>query len=89
MEDQSEEVRHVREAIAAVAVDAPPAERARRLDAAMEAAKAEWRARRREAVQEMKDSGMTYREIAREMGISFGRVRQILSDFTEDTESAP
>jgi predicted transcriptional regulator len=29
---------------------------------------------------------MTYREIAREMGISFGRVRQILSD---DTEAAP
>jgi DNA-directed RNA polymerase specialized sigma24 family protein len=86
MGDQSEEVRRVREAIAAVAVDSPPAERARRLDAAMEAAKEEWRARRREVVQEMKDSGMTYREIAREMGISFGRVRQILSD---DTEAAP
>jgi transcriptional regulator with XRE-family HTH domain len=34
----------------------------------------------------MKDNGMTYREIAREMGISFGRVRQILSDDTEGTE---
>jgi DNA-directed RNA polymerase specialized sigma24 family protein len=86
MGDQSEEVRRVREAIAAVAVDTPPAERARRLDAAMEAAKEEWRLRRREAVQEMKDNGMTYREIAREMGISFGRVRQILSDDTEGTE---
>jgi DNA-directed RNA polymerase specialized sigma24 family protein len=86
MGDQSEEVRRVREAIAAVAVGTPPAERARRLDAAMEAAKSEWRRRRREVVQEMHDSGMTYREIAKEMGISFGRVRQIL---TEDADSTP
>jgi DNA-directed RNA polymerase specialized sigma24 family protein len=80
MEDQSEEVRRVREAIAAVAVGTPPAERARRLDAAMDAARLEWRRRRREAVQEMKDGGMTLREIAKELDLSFGRVRQILAE---------
>lgn len=83
MEDQSEEVRRVREAIAAVAVDVAPAERARRLDAAMDAARLEWRLRRQEAVQEMSDSGMTLREIAKEMNISFGRVRQILAEELE------
>ena len=83
MEDQSEEVRRVREAIAAVAVNTPPAERARRLDAAMDAATLEWRRRRKEAVQEMKASGMTLREIGKEMGISFGRVRQILAEELE------
>lgn len=83
MNDQSEEVRRVREAIAAVAVDTPPAERARRLDAAMEAARLEWRRRRQEAVREMKDGGMTLREIAKEMSISFGRVRQILDEDPE------
>jgi DNA-directed RNA polymerase specialized sigma subunit len=80
MTDRAEEVRRVREAIAAVAVNTPPAERARRLDAAMDAATLEWRRRRKEAVQEMKDGGMTLREIGKEMGISFGRVRQILAE---------
>lgn len=80
MDDHSEEVRRVREAIAAVAVGAEPAERARRLDKAMDAARLEWRRRRKEAVQEMKDGGMTLREIAAELGISFGRVRQILAE---------
>ncbi|MFJ2000283.1 sigma factor-like helix-turn-helix DNA-binding protein [Streptomyces chartreusis] len=83
MDDRAEEVRRVREAIAAVAVDTPPAERARRLDAAMDAATLEWRRRRKEAVQEMKDGGMTLREIGKEMGISFGRVRQILAEELE------
>lgn len=88
MEDQSEEVRLVREAIAAVAVDAPPAERARRLDAAMDAARLEWRRRRQEAVREMSDGGMTYREIAKEMSISYGRVRQILAeDLSKDADA--
>ena len=80
MDDRAEEVRRVREAIAAVAVDVEPAERARRLDAAMDAARLEWRRRRQEAVREMSDNGMTLREIAKEMGISFGRVRQILAE---------
>ena len=80
MDDHSEEVRRVREAIAAVAVGTEPAERARRLDEAMDAARLEWRRRRKEAVQEMKDGGMTLREIAAELGISFGRVRQILAE---------
>lgn len=88
MTDRAEEVQRVREAIAAVAVDVEPAERARRLDAAMDAARLEWRRRRKEAVQEMKDGGMTLREIAKEMNISFGRVRQILAEDTELTEGA-
>lgn len=88
MADQSEEVRRVREAIAAVAVDTPPAERARRLDAAMEAARLEWRRRRQEAVREMQAEGLTLRDIAAEMGISFGRVRQILAeDLSGDAEA--
>jgi DNA-directed RNA polymerase sigma subunit (sigma70/sigma32) len=86
MTDRAEEVQRVREAIAAVAVDVEPAERARRLDAAMDAARLEWRRRRKEAVQEMSDSGMTLREIAKEMDISFGRVRQILAEEIEPTE---
>ena len=82
MDDRAEEVQRVREAIAAVAVDVAPAERARRLDAAMDAARLEWRRRRQEAVREMSDSGMTLRQIAKEMDISFGRVRQILAEDT-------
>lgn len=88
MDDRAEEVRRVREAIAAVAVGEPPAERARRLDAAMDAAKLEWRRRRQEAVQEMSDGGMTYREIAKEMNISFGRVRQILDEDLDESGKA-
>lgn len=88
MDDQSEEVRRVREAIAAVAVDTAPAERARRLDAAKEAALSVWRRRRQEAVREMKDGGMTLRDIAKELDISFGRVRQILAeDLSQDAEA--
>lgn len=87
MEDQSEEVRRVREAIAAVAVDVAPAERARRLDKAMDAATLEWRRRRQEAVREMKDSGMTLREIGKELNLSFGRVRQILAEDVAQSEA--
>lgn len=86
MDDRAEEVQRVREAIAAVAVDVAPAERARRLDEAMDAARLEWRRRRQEAVQEMSDGGMTYRQIAKEMSISYGRVRQILA---EDLSAEP
>ena len=88
MDDRAEEVRRVREAIAAVAVDVAPAERARRLDAAMDAARLEWRRRRQEAVREMQADGMTLREIAKEMSISFGRVRQILAEETGQTEAS-
>jgi DNA-directed RNA polymerase specialized sigma24 family protein len=86
MSDQSEEVRRVREAFAAVAVNTPPAERARRLDKAMDAARLEWKRGRQEAAREMSANGMTYRQIAKEMGISFGRVRQILA---EDLSAEP
>jgi DNA-directed RNA polymerase sigma subunit (sigma70/sigma32) len=36
----------------------------------------------------MKDSGMSLRAIGKEMGISFGRVRQILAEETEPAEEA-
>ncbi|MFE2537504.1 sigma factor-like helix-turn-helix DNA-binding protein [Streptomyces sp. NPDC059371] len=45
----------------------------------MEAVKKEVAIRRKVIFLEMRDSGMTYREIAKETGISFGRVRQILA----------
>ncbi|MGA4941756.1 helix-turn-helix domain-containing protein [Streptomyces cinereoruber] len=40
------------------------------------------RRERQQAVREMHDGGMTYRQIAKELDISFGRVRQILSEDT-------
>ena len=54
----------------------------------MDAARLEWRRRRQEAVREMSDGGMTYREIAKEMSISYGRVRQILAeDLSKDADA--
>ncbi|MFE7073783.1 hypothetical protein ACFU96_27220 [Streptomyces sp. NPDC057620] len=88
MDDRAKEVRRVREAIAAVAADAPAAERARRLDEAMGVATLEWKRRRQEAVQEMKDGGMSLRDIGKEMSISFGRVRQILAEDLSDPEAS-
>ncbi|MFG2544361.1 hypothetical protein ACGFOM_18160 [Streptomyces sp. NPDC048594] len=83
-----EETRRMREVMAAVAADEPPAEQVRRLDKALGAATDEWRLRRKRAVQAMKDDGMTLRAIAAEIGVSFARVRQILEEDL-DTDGRP
>ncbi|MER7813823.1 sigma factor-like helix-turn-helix DNA-binding protein [Streptomyces sp. NPDC096153] len=58
----------------------PPAVRFRKVTALMEAVKVEVATRRRAAFEEMLATGMTYRQIAAELDISFGRVRQILAE---------
>ncbi|MFD0774384.1 helix-turn-helix domain-containing protein [Streptomonospora algeriensis] len=79
-----EEVRRVLEAIDAETEGKPPAERVRLRNAVAEAAAAERRRRNQEDVREMHESGMTYREIASAIGVSFGRVRQILTEELDD-----
>ncbi|MFI1942041.1 sigma factor-like helix-turn-helix DNA-binding protein [Streptomyces purpureus] len=85
MEDQAEEVQRVLDAIDAIAEGQPPAERARQLAAMMGSAQERFRQRRQQAVREMHEGGMTYRQIAMELDISFGRVRQILAEGTSSS----
>lgn len=85
MEGQAEEVQRVLDAVDAVAAGEPPAVRARRLTEMLSSVQERVRRERQQAVQEMHDGGMTYRQIATELDISFGRVRQILA---EDTTAA-
>ncbi|WP_393075190.1 sigma factor-like helix-turn-helix DNA-binding protein [Streptomyces sp. LN704] len=69
----------------------PPAVRFRKLTEMMETMEAAYRSERKRLFQQMHADGMTYREIAKEMGISFGRVRQILAeelDPPSDTEES-
>ncbi|MFE6079997.1 sigma factor-like helix-turn-helix DNA-binding protein [Streptomyces virginiae] len=80
MDDQAKEVQRVLDAVDAVAAGEPPAERARRLAEMLESVRERVRQERRQAMQEMKDGGMTLRQIAAELDISFGRVRQILAE---------
>ncbi|MEU9576289.1 sigma factor-like helix-turn-helix DNA-binding protein [Streptomyces chilikensis] len=80
MTDPEEEVQRVLEAIDALVESGPPLDRAKRSAEVMTAVQTRMRRARRQAVQELKDGGMTLREIAAELGISFGRVRQILAD---------
>lgn len=82
MSDQSKEVQRVLDAVDAVAAGEPPAVRARRLAEMLESVRERVRQERQQAVREMQESGMTYRQIAAELGISFGRVRQILAEET-------
>jgi DNA-directed RNA polymerase specialized sigma24 family protein len=77
---QAEEVQRVLDAVDAVAAGEPPAVRARRLAEMLVSVQERVRRERREAVREMQQGGMTYRQIAAELGISFGRVRQILAE---------
>ncbi|MDJ0460615.1 hypothetical protein [Streptomyces sp. H27-C3] len=58
----------------------PPAVRFRKLTEIMESLEAASRSARRLLIRQMRGSSMTYRGIAKEMGISFGRVRQILAE---------
>jgi DNA-directed RNA polymerase specialized sigma24 family protein len=89
MADRAEEVRRVLDAVDAVAADEPPAEQARQLAAAWDEARDRFRWRRQQAVRRMHESGMTYRQIAAELDISFGRVRQILAEELEPPAEQP
>jgi len=57
----------------------PPAIRFRKLTELMEAMEKAVFARRKAIFQELRASGMTYREIGAAVGLSFARVRQILA----------
>lgn len=85
MEDEAEEVQRVLDAIDAIAAGQSPAVRARRLTEMLSSVQERVRRERQQAVREMHEGGMTYRQIAKELEISFGRVRQILA---EDTTAA-
>ena len=87
MTDRAEEVQRVLDAIDALAADEPPASRAKQLTELLGEVQVRVRRERQQAVREMHQSGMTYRQIATELGISFGRVRQILAEETEPEQS--
>jgi len=70
----------VLDAIDALAANEPPATRAKQLVELLDEVQARVRRERQAAVREMHEGGMTYRQIAAELNISFGRVRQILVD---------
>jgi DNA-directed RNA polymerase specialized sigma24 family protein len=78
--DRAEEVQRVLDAIDALAANEPPATRAKQLVELLDEVQARVRRERQAAVREMHEGGMTYRQIAAELNISFGRVRQILVD---------
>jgi DNA-directed RNA polymerase specialized sigma24 family protein len=83
MEDRAEEVRRVLDAVDAVAAEEPPTEQAKQIAEAWGKTVDRFRWRRQQAVRRMHESGMTYRQIAAELEISFGRVRQILAEELE------
>ncbi|MDT0381404.1 sigma factor-like helix-turn-helix DNA-binding protein [Streptomyces sp. DSM 42041] len=74
----AEEVQRVLDAVDGVAEADSPTARAKQLTHLLDAVPERIRQARQQAVREMHESGMTYREIAAELDISFGRVRQIL-----------
>jgi DNA-directed RNA polymerase specialized sigma24 family protein len=80
MKDRAKEVQRVLDAIDALTEGEPPEARAKRLTELLKSVGDKVRKERREAVLEMKASGMTYRQIATAAGVSFGRVRQIIAD---------
>lgn len=80
MDDRAEEVQRVLNAIDALTEGEPPEAKAKRLTELLKSVSEKVRRERREAVLEMQARGMTYREIAALVGISFGRVRQIIAD---------
>ncbi len=83
MTDRAEEVQRVLDAIDALAANEPPASRAKQLVELLDEVQVRVRRERQAAVREMHQGGMTYRQIAAELNISFGRVRQILAEETE------
>jgi DNA-directed RNA polymerase specialized sigma24 family protein len=80
-----EEVQRVLDSIDALGTDGDAAERAKRLTALLDGwpdTHARVRALRQQAVQELHRSGMSYRKIGELLGVSFGRVRQIIDGET-------
>jgi DNA-directed RNA polymerase specialized sigma24 family protein len=84
MDDRAEEVQRVLDAIDALAANDPPASRAKQLTELLGEVQVRVRRERQAAVREMHQGGMTYRQIAAELEISFGRVRQILAEETAE-----
>lgn len=85
-EQRYEEVQKVIDQIDGLGTGTSATERAKRLSQLLD----EWpeqhakiRAMRQAAVTEMRDSGMSLRAIAAELGISFGRVHQIIGGVTK------
>lgn len=83
MTDRAKEVQRVLDAIDALAANEPPASRAKQLVELLDEVQVRVRRERQAAVREMHQGGLTYRQIAAELNISFGRVRQILAEETE------
>jgi DNA-directed RNA polymerase specialized sigma24 family protein len=86
MDDRAEEVQRVLDAIDALTEGESPEARAKRLTELLKSVGEKVRRERRDAVMEMVDRGMSYRQIADASGISFGRVRQIVADDPEKPE---
>ncbi|MEV0115848.1 hypothetical protein AB0H77_21805 [Streptomyces sp. NPDC050844] len=80
MDDRAEEVQRVLDAIDALTEGESAEARAKRLTELLKSVGEKVRRERRDAVLEMVDRGMSYRQIADASGISFGRVRQIVAD---------
>ncbi|MEU3507648.1 hypothetical protein ABZ733_06930 [Streptomyces longwoodensis] len=81
-----EEVQRVLDSIDGLGADGSAEDRALRLTHLLDQwpdTHAKVRAARQQAVKELHDDGMSYRKIAMLLGVSFGRVRQII-----DGESA-
>ncbi|MCX4703893.1 hypothetical protein [Streptomyces sp. NBC_01373] len=90
MDDRAEEVQRVIDAIDALTEGEPPEARAKRLTELLKSVGEKVRRERRDAVLEMQERGMSYRQIADASGISFGRVRQIIADDPDaDTTPSP
>ncbi|WP_327671860.1 MULTISPECIES: hypothetical protein [unclassified Streptomyces] len=83
MDDRAEEVQRVLDAIDALTEGESPEARAKRLTELLKSVGEKVRRERRDAVLEMVERGMSYRQIADASGISFGRVRQIVADDPE------
>jgi len=88
MDNRAEEVQRVLDAIDALAANDPPASRAKQLTELLGEVQVRVRRERQAAVREMHQGGMTYRQIAAELDISFGRVRQILAEETKPGEAS-
>lgn len=81
-----QEVQRVLDSIDELGADGSAEDRAKRLTSLLDQwpdTHAKVRAARQQAVKELHDSGMSYRRIGVLLGVSFGRVRQII-----DGESA-